>query len=64
MGLRCPKDVSIIGFDDLELDIFTDPALSTVYQSGYQMGATAARLLLERIEGKRRVLSRWSSPRR
>jgi len=31
--------VSIIGFDDLELGMFTDPALSSVHQSGYQMGA-------------------------
>lgn len=53
MGLRCPKDVSIIGFDDQDLCIFTDPALSSVHQSGYQMGATAARLLLERISGKK-----------
>lgn len=53
LGLRCPKDVSIIGFDDLELGMFTDPALSSVHQSGYQMGATAARLLLERINGKK-----------
>jgi LacI family transcriptional regulator, galactose operon repressor len=53
IGLRCPKDVSIIGFDDLELGMFTDPALSSVHQSGYQMGATAARILLERIKGKK-----------
>jgi len=53
LGLRCPKDVSIIGFDDLELGMFTDPALSSVHQSGYQMGATAVRILLERIKGKK-----------
>jgi DNA-binding LacI/PurR family transcriptional regulator len=53
LGLRCPKDVSIIGFDNLDLGMFTDPALSSVHQSGYQMGATAARLLLERIRGKK-----------
>lgn len=53
LGLHCPKDVSIIGFDDLDLGMFTDPALSSVHQSGYQMGATAARLLLERIAGKK-----------
>jgi DNA-binding LacI/PurR family transcriptional regulator len=53
LGLHCPKEVSIIGFDDLELCMFTDPALSSVHQSGYQMGATAARVLLERIAGKK-----------
>jgi DNA-binding LacI/PurR family transcriptional regulator len=53
LGLHCPNDVSLIGFDDLELGMFTDPALSSVHQSGYQMGATAARILLERIAGKK-----------
>ena len=53
LGLRCPKDISIIGFDNLDLGMFTDPALSSVHQSGYQMGARAARLLLERIQGKK-----------
>jgi DNA-binding LacI/PurR family transcriptional regulator len=36
------RDVSIIGFADLEPGMFTDPALSSVHQSGYQMGATGA----------------------
>ena len=53
LGLRCPADISIIGFDNLELGMFTDPALSSVHQSGYQMGARAARLLLDRIKGKK-----------
>ena len=50
-GLRCPKDVSVIGFDDLELAELTNPALSSVSQSGYQLGSTAASILLERIDG-------------
>jgi DNA-binding LacI/PurR family transcriptional regulator len=50
-SLRCPEDVSIIGFDNLEFTEFTAPALTSVHQPGYQLGATAARLLLERIDG-------------
>jgi len=50
-GLRCPEDVSIMGFDDLDIAETTDPALSSVSQSGYQLGTTAASLLLERIQG-------------
>jgi len=54
IGLRRAfAHVSIIGFDNLELGMFTDPALSSVHQSGYQMGARAARLLLDRIKGKK-----------
>jgi LacI family transcriptional regulator, galactose operon repressor len=50
-GLRCPEDISIIGFDDLDLGETTNPSLSSVSQSGYQLGTTAARLLLDRKEG-------------
>lgn len=49
--LRCPQDVSVFGFDDLELAETTNPALSSVSQSGYQLGSTAASILLERIQG-------------
>ncbi len=50
-GLRCPEEVSIMGFDDLDLGETTNPSLSSVSQSGYQLGTTAARLLLDRREG-------------
>src|ERR1700677_1006234 len=50
-GLRCPQDISIMGFDDLDLAEMTNPALSSVSQSGYQLGTTAARILLDRIQG-------------
>jgi LacI family transcriptional regulator len=50
-GLRCPDELSIVGFDNLDFAEFTAPALTTVHQSGYQLGTTAARLLLERIQG-------------
>jgi LacI family transcriptional regulator len=50
-GLRCPEDVSLMGFDDLDLAETTNPSLSSVSQSGYQLGTTAARILLDRLEG-------------
>jgi DNA-binding LacI/PurR family transcriptional regulator len=50
-NLRCPEDVSIIGFDDLDIAEVTHPALSSVSQSGYQLGTTAAHILIERIHG-------------
>jgi DNA-binding LacI/PurR family transcriptional regulator len=60
LGMRCPKDVSVTGFDDLELDAFTSPPLTSVAQPGYQMGARAAELLLGRIHGSDVHHSRWS----
>jgi LacI family transcriptional regulator len=50
-GLNCPKDVSLMGFDDLDLAVTTNPSLSSVSQSGYQLGTTAARILIDRIQG-------------
>jgi DNA-binding LacI/PurR family transcriptional regulator len=49
--LSCPDDVSLLSFDGLEQTELTDPALTAVYQPGYQIGYTAAGLLVERIGG-------------
>jgi DNA-binding LacI/PurR family transcriptional regulator len=49
-GLRCPEDVSLVGFDNLEIASYMAPTLTTVHESGYQMGSAACQLLLERIE--------------
>jgi len=51
LGLHCPEDLSVVGFDNLDFAELTAPALTTVHQPGYQLGTTAARLLLERIAG-------------
>lgn len=49
--LRCPDDISLIGFDGLDLTEITSPQLSSVYQSPYQLGAAAAQLVLDRVAG-------------
>ncbi len=51
LGLRCPADVSVMGFDDLDFAELISPSLSSVSQSGYQLGATAAGILLDRMAG-------------
>ena len=49
-GLRCPQDVSVVGFDDIEVTGLTNPSLTTVFQPGYQMGARGAALLIKRMQ--------------
>jgi DNA-binding LacI/PurR family transcriptional regulator len=49
LKLRCPRDVSVIGFDDLDVTELMDPPLSSIRQPGYQMGATAVQMLLDRV---------------
>ena len=51
-GVRVPDDMAVVGFDDFEWAIVLRPRLTTVAQPTYEIGETAARLLLERIEKK------------
>lgn len=52
-GVRIPQDMSLVGFDDIELAHFTSPALTTVVQPKHRMGVMAVDMLLERIQSKR-----------
>ncbi len=49
-GLSVPKDISVVGYDGIPLSQVLRPRLSTYRQGGEQMGAEAARLLIEQIE--------------
>jgi LacI family transcriptional regulator len=53
LGVKCPDDVSIATFDDLTFDHSSHPHLTAVVQPSYEMGARAATLLMDRIEGGR-----------
>jgi DNA-binding LacI/PurR family transcriptional regulator len=50
-GLQIPRDVAVVGFDDIELASYTYPALTTIRQPMWEMGAAAARLLLDHVRG-------------
>ncbi|HTY37960.1 MAG TPA: LacI family DNA-binding transcriptional regulator [Bacteroidota bacterium] len=48
-GLRIPQDVAVVGYDDIEISAYLYPALTTVRQSTYEIGARAASNLLDKI---------------
>src|SRR3954454_21085558 len=48
-GLRCPDDVSVVGFNDMPFADRFDPPLTTVRIPHREIGASAAELLLERL---------------
>jgi LacI family transcriptional regulator len=50
LDLRCPEDVSVIGFNDMPFVDRLRPPLSTIRFPHSQVGTEAARLLIERIE--------------
>ncbi|HSC25811.1 MAG TPA: LacI family DNA-binding transcriptional regulator [Vicinamibacterales bacterium] len=52
-GLRVPDDISLVGFDDIPLVSYTNPALTTVRMSAADVGATAFQALFRLIRGDR-----------
>ncbi|MFN2364799.1 MAG: substrate-binding domain-containing protein, partial [Halarsenatibacteraceae bacterium] len=52
LGYQIPEDLSIIGFDDIELASYVKPALTTIQQSGYRMGYQAMEFLKQVIAGE------------
>lgn len=49
-GISVPGDVALVGFDDFELGAFLEPPVTVVEQPIEELGAAAARLLLETME--------------
>lgn len=54
-GLRVPEDISVVGFDDIQIASFYNPSLTSIRQPLHQMGVAAARMLLQRIRGSAEV---------
>ncbi|KKB11531.1 hypothetical protein VE25_12080 [Devosia geojensis] len=52
-GLRCPQDVSVIGFDDTDMAQYVSPPLTTMRQKRAELGAISTAALLDIVEGMR-----------
>jgi LacI family transcriptional regulator len=50
LGINLPEDLSIVGFDDMQIASFIPPALTTIRQPAYEMGKLGAQVLLNQIE--------------
>jgi LacI family transcriptional regulator len=50
-GYNIPKDISIIGYDNIEISQFTEPELTTVSQPIYEMGKRSCELLINIVNG-------------
>ena len=49
-GIRVPKDVSVVGFDDISMSSYVYPPLTTVHQPLAEMGEGAVELLIQGME--------------
>ena len=58
LGLQVPKDLSVVGFDDIPLTSVIDPPLTTIRQFPAELGKVATQHLLTLIEQK---ISRFAS---
>lgn len=56
-GLKCPDDISIIGYDDIDLCKYIKPRLTTIRQDTDLMGRNAAKVLLGLIRQTETTLS-------
>ena len=48
--IKIPEDISVVGFDDINITEFTDPSLTTVRQHLFDMGFTATEMLFKKLK--------------
>lgn len=57
MGLKIPRDIAIMGFSNNPVSSLIEPALTTIDQHPYKIGAEAAKILLEEIQNTESTIS-------
>jgi len=55
-GFKIPDDIALVGFSNNPISALIDPPLTTVHQPSYEIGRTAARLLLKEIKNHRKEI--------
>lgn len=53
-GIKIPQDLSIVGYDDIDVSRFLIPPLTTVSQLGFEMGYAATQMLIDMITGEQK----------
>jgi len=61
-GFSVPRDLAVVGYDDLEIAHFTNPPLTTIAQPKKEIGAQAVNLLVDRMSHKNRLPCRLVLP--
>jgi DNA-binding LacI/PurR family transcriptional regulator len=48
--IKCPDEISVVGFDNIAVAEYTDPPLTTVEQPFFELGKQAVELLMDIVE--------------
>lgn len=63
LGISVPKDIAVVGFDDIEWARYVRPSLTTVHQPCSEVAAAAADEIVERVlGGKKGPLRKMFNP--
>ncbi|HIW20738.1 MAG TPA: LacI family DNA-binding transcriptional regulator [Candidatus Dorea intestinavium] len=57
-GYQVPKDVSVVGFDDIEYCSVSEPPLTTIHVYKKELGELAVKLLVSKMEEERTICTR------
>jgi len=52
MGIEVPRDVSIVGFDDIELSALMNPPLTTMRTPDWEMGEVTAECVVDILQSR------------
>ena len=52
VNVKIPEDIAIVGFSNEPISSVIEPSLTTINQSGFEIGKTAANLLIKQIKNK------------
>jgi LacI family transcriptional regulator len=61
-GYKVPKDISLIGFDDVEADLMLNPPLTTIRVPKIEMGIEAMKLLVNTLKNKKSLSNKILVP--
>lgn len=64
LGVSVPSEVAVMGLTNIEMSKYSNPPLSTIEIPAEEMGATAAKILLERMDGDTSLRKRIILPSR
>ena len=59
LGFKVPKDLAVVGFDDVPLSAYFEPPLTTVRIPRYRLGEGTMEMLIDLIQGKEFNRIRW-----